>query len=336
MPDHDLLVRAARLYFELGETQEHVAEQLGVNRPQVSRLLKEARACGIVEIRINDGSPPDRAVADALGERFSLRSVHLVARLGGPEDLTRRLVAQEAARILRERIRDGMIVGVGGGATTGATIEALADQPVQADVTVVPLTGGMSGSYGPMQLVSRLADILGGLALELPAPGVMESAEIRDALCRHVAVDAVLRVWGQLDVALVGVGVPSWSPSWFGSALADRIRQGDAAGEMLAWPYDLAGRSVVPELAERIIAMHPAQLTRVPTSLVAASGDAKVPALLGALRAGYVKSLVTDVTTAMAVLRLDDETRARSDLATRVDTSAGAAMPAAAPAVPGS
>ena len=233
MPDHDLLVRAARLYFELGETQEHVAEQLGVNRPQVSRLLKEARACGIVEIRINDGSPPDGAVADAIGERFGLRSVHLVARLGGPEDLTRRLVAQEAARILRERIRDGMIVGVGGGATTGAAIEALADQPVQADVTVVPLTGGMSGSHGPTQLVLRLADILGGLGLELPAPGVMESAEVRDALCRHVAVDAVLRVWGQLDVALVGVGVPSWSPTWFGSAAgrshpAGRRRRRDA------------------------------------------------------------------------------------------------------------
>ena len=335
MPDHDLLVRAARLYFELGETQEHVAEQLGVNRPQVSRLLKEARACGIVEIRINDGSPPDGAVADALGERFGLRSVHLVARLGGPEDLTRRLVAQEAARILRERIRDGMIVGVGGGATTGATIEALSDQPVQADVTVVPLTGGMSGSHGPTQLVLRLADILGGLGLELPAPGVMDSAEVRDALCRHVAVDAVLRVWGQLDVALVGVGVPSWSPTWFGSELADRIRQGDAAGEMLAWPYDVEGRSVVPELAERIIAMHPAQLTRVPTSLVVASGDAKVPPLLGALRAGYVKSLVTDVATATAVLRLDDETR-WIHLGTLADTFAGGPTSAAASAVPAS
>ena len=50
MSDLEQLVRASRLYYELGETQNAIAEQLGVTRPQVSRLLKRARAEGIVEI----------------------------------------------------------------------------------------------------------------------------------------------------------------------------------------------------------------------------------------------------------------------------------------------
>ncbi len=56
--DHDQLVQASRLYYELGETQHAIAERLGVTRPQVSRLLKRARAEGIVEIldhRFDDG-----------------------------------------------------------------------------------------------------------------------------------------------------------------------------------------------------------------------------------------------------------------------------------------
>lgn len=307
MTDHDLLVRAARLYFELGETQERVAEALGVNRPQVSRLLKEARARGIVEIRINDGSLPDQALDRAFRDRFAVRELHVVGRLGGPDDLTLRLVGQEAARILRERVRDGMVIGVGGGAATRATIEALAAHPVQADVTVVPLTGGMGSFHGPAELVRRLADVLGGVAQELPAPGVLASPDIRDALCGHVAVQSILRMWGQLDVALVGVGVASWSPAWFGPELAERIRCGGAAGEMLAWPFDAAGRSVAPELGDRIVALHPAELARVPTSIVVACGDAKVQPLLGALRAGFVKTLVTDVVTATRVLAADGE-----------------------------
>ena len=52
--DVQQLIQASRLYYELGETQSRVAELLGVTRPQVSRLLKRARAEGIVEIRIVD------------------------------------------------------------------------------------------------------------------------------------------------------------------------------------------------------------------------------------------------------------------------------------------
>ena len=44
MSDIQQLVQASRLYYELGETQSRVAEILGVTRPQVSRLLKRARA----------------------------------------------------------------------------------------------------------------------------------------------------------------------------------------------------------------------------------------------------------------------------------------------------
>ncbi|MBA2756971.1 MAG: MarR family transcriptional regulator, partial [Chloroflexi bacterium] len=56
MSDYDQLVQASRLYYELGETQNAIADRLGVTRPQVSRLLKRARAQGIVEIRIIDKS----------------------------------------------------------------------------------------------------------------------------------------------------------------------------------------------------------------------------------------------------------------------------------------
>ncbi len=64
MSDFEQLVRASRLYYELGETQNAIAEQLGVTRPQVSRLLKRARAEGIVEIRIVDRTTAESPAAD--------------------------------------------------------------------------------------------------------------------------------------------------------------------------------------------------------------------------------------------------------------------------------
>src|SRR6266498_2972235 len=89
MGDFEQLVRASRLYYELGETQNQIAELLGVTRPQVSRLLKRARAEGIVEVRIVDTTAVDSPAGEALRHRYDLDQVQLAPTIAGPEDLTR-------------------------------------------------------------------------------------------------------------------------------------------------------------------------------------------------------------------------------------------------------
>ena len=146
--DRDLLVQVSRLYYELGETQNAVADRLGLTRPQVSRLLKRARAEGVVEIRIIDRDTAVSPAADELAARFSLDAVHLAPTLAGPEDLTRRIVGRLAAQVLRANVRDGGIVGIGDGASVAAVADALEDAVTPVRATVVPLAGGY-WSTGP-------------------------------------------------------------------------------------------------------------------------------------------------------------------------------------------
>jgi DNA-binding transcriptional regulator LsrR (DeoR family) len=61
-------------------------------------------------------------------------------------------------------------------------------------------------------------------------------------------------------------------------------------------------------LRERVIAFDARGLGRVATSIGVGSGESKVRPILGALRAGVVKTLVTDVATAEAVVALDRAT----------------------------
>src|SRR5438034_8403953 len=100
LSDLEQLVQASRLYYELGETQSRVAELLGVTRPQVSRLLKRARAEGIVEIRIVDQSAAESPAAGALRDRFGLAAVHLAPALVGPEEISRRMIGRLAADVV--------------------------------------------------------------------------------------------------------------------------------------------------------------------------------------------------------------------------------------------
>ncbi|HKQ17392.1 MAG TPA: sugar-binding domain-containing protein [Solirubrobacterales bacterium] len=303
--DRDLLVQASRLYYELGETQNAVADRLGVTRPRVSRLLKRARAEGIVEIRIVDRDTAESPAADELRQRFGLQAVHLAPTLAGPEDLTRRIVGRLAAQVLRTAVRDGSIVGIGDGASVGAVADALDDAATPVRATVVPLAGGYWSTGADRDPFRRIADAFGAQPHGLMAPGLLDDAATKRALEGHAGVRAVLDLWARLDLALFGIGGRSWGASSLGADVASSLEGAHAVGEILIAPFDLRGEFICPELRERVLAFDARELARVPSTIGVGSGQRKVEPVLGVLRSGAVKTLVTDVETAEAVVALD-------------------------------
>ena len=305
MSEYDQLVQASRLYYELGETQNAIADRLGVTRPQVSRLLKRARAEGIVEIRIVDRTSVESPAADTLRHRFKLDAVHLAPTVTGPDDLTRRMVGRLAAQVLRAKIRDGTIVGIGDGASVSAVADALVDAATPVSATVVPLAGGY-WSPGP----ERVGDALGAQAHGLMVPGLVDDATTKHALEAHAGVRAILDLWARLDVALVGIGGRAWGAASVGTEVAGELERAGAVGEVLIAPFDLDGAFLCPALRDRVLAFDARELGRVPVAIGVGAGESKVRPVLGALRAGAVRTLVTDVATAEAVVALDAGTRA--------------------------
>ncbi len=300
--DHDLLVQASRLYYELGETQNAIADRLGVTRPQVSRLLKRARAEGIVEIRIVDRDTAESPAAAQLQARFGLDAVHLAPTLTGPEDLTRRIVGRLAAQVLRANVRDGSIVGIGDGASVAAVADALDDAATPVRATVVPLAGGYWSTGPDRDPYRRIADAFGAQPHGLMAPGLLDDATTKRSLEAHAGVRAVLDLWDRLDVALFGIGGRSWGVASLGADVAGSLDSAAAIGEILIAPFDVEGSFVCPALRERVLAFDARDLARVPVAIGVGAGERKVLPILGALRSGAVRTLVTDVATAEAVV----------------------------------
>jgi len=50
------LIKAARMYFLDGRSQDDIARAIGTSRSNVSRMLSAARAQGVVEIRVHDST----------------------------------------------------------------------------------------------------------------------------------------------------------------------------------------------------------------------------------------------------------------------------------------
>ena len=77
------LVKAARMYFLDGCSQQEIAAALGTSRSNVSRMLTAARDQGIVEIRIVDGAQRLDDVEAELKQRFGLHDCQVAAHSPG-------------------------------------------------------------------------------------------------------------------------------------------------------------------------------------------------------------------------------------------------------------
>lgn len=325
------LVRAAEMHFIQGAPQQEIARALGVSPATVSRMLREARELGIVEIRIHDPATTRDDLQDQLSARFGLVGARVVAGAFRSQAALRQALARHAARWLLDRLAAApvRILGMSWGRTMLETVTAIeelqsmsptgsgsgsASSPREdragTPMEVVPLLGGLGQVAPELQindLVARLAKAVGARPLFLHAPAVVAHEATRETLLKDPSIAGVLALWDRLELAVVGVG-PEVARS---PMLSTGYYRDDEVGELirLGAVGDIAGRFFGPDGNEvpasshrRLIAVAFEQLKRAPLRLAVAGGPWKVRAILGALRAGLVNVMVTDEQTARALL----------------------------------
>ena len=310
--DRDLMVEAATLYYEEQLTQAETAQRLAVSRSTVSRLLRDARAQGVVQITIHHPWARHSRYEAALREHFGLHDARVLRTGNRAPDEVLDGVGALAARYLQDVIRDGMVLGVSYGRTIAATIGKLsATRPL--DLVVVQLLGAL-GSDNPLiegsNLARDLAAKYGATYRYLYAPLVVEDDRTRDKLVREPLVQDVLDVGRRADIALVGIGVlGDEAPSliyrgYLTAADVARLRSIGGVGNMCAQFFDADGVPLDTDLNRRAISIGLTGLEGIDLVVAAAAGRQKAPAILGALRGGYVDVLVSDDDAIEAVLAL--------------------------------
>lgn len=309
---HELLARVASLYYEEELTQNEIAARLGLSRVKIYRLLKQAREEQIVQIVIN--WPIARAThwEGELCAAFGLPDA-LVLQAGlVDQDAGLHQLGQLAARFLEQTLRDGATMTVCLGRSTYETIAAIRPG-FRARIQVAPALGSMPLAMREMDsgaLARRLAQKLGGEALDLSAPAMANSAADAEVLRNQRDIHRALDLARSADIALLGVGNLDPARSglvqggFLSSAELDALAAAGAVGDLGGHIFTIEGRLHDKLQDERIIGVGLDDLRRIPSTVVVAAGVEKSKALLGALRTGAVTVLVTDDRTAAAVLAL--------------------------------
>lgn len=304
-----LVVRVARMYYEWNIKQAAIANQLGLSQPTISRLLQRAKDEGIIRISVAVPQGIYTDLEEQLVKFYRLRDAIVVdCSSDSDERLIEHQVGSAAAYYLESALRPNEVVGISSwSATLLALVDAMHPVPRKGDVRVVQILGGVgspSAEAHAGRLTSRLANLLGGTAIFLPAPGIVGSAAAMEAITADHYVRDALDLFDQVTTALVGIGTiePSKlladSGNRFSISELEELQQQGAVGDVLLRFFDAQGAPVNTPLNQRVISMRLDQLRKVDRSIGVAGGARKYRAILGALRGGWVNVLVTDLLTA--------------------------------------
>jgi DNA-binding transcriptional regulator LsrR (DeoR family) len=303
------LVRAAtvaRLYFLESKSKSDIADELGINRFKVARILDEARQSGVVRIEIAVPAGIDDALSEQVRKAFGLRHV-LVVETGDTNEVhLRHALAQTATALVSELVTEADVLGVGYGRTLTIMAESMDSL---ARCPVVQLTGALLGvntEENSVELVRQISARNGGPAFPMYTPQVLPDAKTAATLRRQPEVAEAHRRFPTVTKAVVAVG--SWNPpsSQLYEALppnerAALLKQGVTA-EICATLLDVDGNTVAQDFTDRCISISGEQLRAIDEVIAVAGGRHKTAAVRAVLRSGHAKSLVTDTTLATALL----------------------------------
>lgn len=305
------VILAARLYYEQDRTQEEVAQELGLSRPTVSRLLRRAREEGIVQIQIFDPFIRNSDLAEMLCQKTGLRTVMITKSIANRSVALRHLAI--AARDLLERtLKPNEMVGIGWGRTLHAVAQTLAQRPFPVPgLQAVPLLGGLgqiSPNFQVHEIIRLIVDSLGGDWRQLYVPAIVEDEEVQVSLLKSPDVDQVFQSWNRLTLALVGIGNVSFDQEmqmlfakYLDAQTRARLEERGAVGDICMRFFDLTGKPVEDGL-RGVIGIELDQLKRIPQVIAVAGGREKANAILGAIRGGFIHALVTDESVAQDIL----------------------------------
>lgn len=304
----DEAARAGWLYYVGQKTQDQIAREMGISRQRAQRLVSKAMAEGLIRVRLDHRLSACLALEAGLTRRFDLKLSRVAPSLGPGVDPVRGvapLASAELERFLAST--DPLVLALGTGRMLRASIEELPQMECPQH-RIVSLIGNIApdGSASFFDVIMRVADKTHAPHFPMPLPVIAATPEERDLFHSLAPIRRARDLASRADVTFIGIGqMNDAAPLYIDGFLTfDDLRALQAAGavgEIIGWPYDAKGRYL--DLGDSFcvagVKLTPPKDT---LTVAVAAGPSKVSALLGALRGRLVNGLITDETTAIALL----------------------------------
>lgn len=308
------LATMARRFYVQGHSKLEIADEFGVSRFKVARMLDAALESGLVRIEFDLPAPVDVELSDEVRRAYRLDRALVLERssLREPKEVVRRRVGALAARLLEEIAAPEDVIGLSWARSVNSMTEALRAMPRCPIVQLCGVQAGMDMRGRSVETVSRVTSISGGDAYPIFGPLVLPDQRTLDILRHQPGIAETFAQFAKLTKAVVSIGAWATGESTVYDALDDAERAAIAArgatAEVAARLFDASGAPVSTGLTHHVLAISRQELMAVPEVIAIGYSQPKAAAVDAVLRSGLVSTLVTDAAAAGPLLELAAET----------------------------
>lgn len=299
------LAHIAREHYVNGKSRVEIADETGLSRFKVGRMLDEAVKTGIIRFEIVSTPGVDLDLSMRLKQRFGLEHAVAVELPVDTDAEAQSTLGTVAAGLLEELVDPEDILGLTSGRTLNVMAHALTSLPCRAVVQLAGVAGPIQESG--LEVIRRLASLPGVQPWPIYSSLVMSDAQTARGIMRQPGIRAAVEMFDEVTVALCAVG--SWAPPnslmMMNPAFSDEDRAGllerGAVAEIASTLVTDSG-DVIHEFDDRCIAVTETQLRAIPSRVAIAGGPSKTRAIRAVLTSGLLTGLVTDVFSAGRLL----------------------------------
>ena len=301
-------IDVAKLYYQSEFSHQQIAQQMGISRPSVSRLLQYAKEQGYVNIQIIDPVENMEDLERQLARKYGMQEVRIAySTLNDPGEI-KKYIGSKAAEYLNEIVRDGDIIGVSWGTTMYNVACRLKSRALKG-AQIVQLKGGVtdgkSTTYAD-EILEKFAKAFSTIARYLPLPVIFGTKEVKEMVDQDRHIKRILELGRQANIAIFTVGTVKEDALLFRLGYIEAVDKAKlqqiAVGDICSRFFDREGQICNAEIDDRTVGIKLAELRDKERSILVAGGERKVEAIRAALVGQYANVLITDQYTAKALL----------------------------------
>src|SRR3984893_7063241 len=308
------LAKATWLYHHQKLTQQQIADELGLSRPTVVRLLRQALEQGLVTVSLRSDLLRQMELSVEIARRFGLQEVFIVPPSAAHSEADiRRAVGEMGALYLESNLRPKQVITIAWGKTLLEVARALHEMPLKGATVVQSLGGLNSGkTFNPYGVASLFGEKLHAPVYQLYVPVLVASKELRDLFMSDPGVQATLAVARLASLCMVSVGKVDHSATvvqtgFLDASTIDQMRVRGAVGDISGRYFDINGKRILGDVDDRIMALSWEDFQSLKNIVAVVCGLDKKNAILGALRTGLIRRLIIDDQTALALLEESED-----------------------------
>lgn len=308
------MIRVAELYYLHNMTQQQIADIVGISRPTVSRLLEDAKAQGIVEIKLNISDDIESGIASEIRDRLGFQEVIVVNTRETDYDKSMEKLARTAADYVTGVIKSNMVIGVSWGRAMKALAVAMPELPLD-NVKVIQTVGGLgmtASNFDGTDVVSILASKLGGTHHSICGPAILPTKGVADELKQIPAIAQALEEAAHANIYITGIGSfdePDNSLQRAGYISCEErilLHERGAVANILARILDENGNEI-SDFHDRSLSISLDCLKGDALSIGISASENKAEAILAIAKGNYLNTLIIDLGCAQKVMECLDK-----------------------------